>query len=168
MKNKLKTTITKYVSGDSENKKSLGGKGIVTGYGSPEWEYGLDFVLNNPVLKSIANGVVVSVVPAAKSGGFGNRIKVKYDDGYEAIYSHLATLPKLKLGTRISPNSVLGKMGNTGNVQTFDSTINEYREPTTSERAKKAGTHLDITMYGPDGQVMSPQETAQYHGITNE
>lgn len=137
--------------------------GTITGYGSytedgkPIWEYGLDVAntLGTPIVSGLP-GKVVSVVSnyhstdkpkgeagGAENGGFGNQVKVKYEDGTTIWFSHLDTV-NVTEGQDIAAGMILGGMGNTG--KTYGNT----------------GIHVDITGIKANGTKMTAKEVEAF------
>lgn len=125
---------------------SLMGKGTITGYGSKFWKPGLDFVLPGGKNASVTvpkNSVVIATDPASKTGGFGNRVKIRTEDGQEMWLSHLDSI-NVSPGQRLAQGQAVGRQGNTG--KTYG----------------KTGIHVDITMPNPNGGYYTAQEVARY------
>lgn len=73
----------------------------------------IDYVapVGAPVV-SIASGVVVH---AGWSGGAGNMVTVRHNNGYESSYLHLSAItPGVRPGARVGQGEVIGKVGRTG------------------------------------------------------
>lgn len=116
--------------------------GVITAYGSSAWAPGLDIATGgkpNPIFAQ-QGGTVVSAVydpswkgspndPSGKqqNSGFGNQVKIRFDDGTEGWFSHLSNV-SVQQGSRVEPGQQLGNVGNTG--YTMGST----------------GYHLDLTV----------------------
>jgi murein DD-endopeptidase MepM/ murein hydrolase activator NlpD len=49
----------------------------------------------------------------AQDNGAGKYIKVRYPNGYEALYAHLSAF-NVRVGDRVSQKQVIGRTGNTG------------------------------------------------------
>lgn len=82
---------------------------------------GIDVVNQNYTLGNIvahSNGVVVGCrnnCNGFENGSYGNYVKIKHDNGYYTLYSHMAyNTVKVSVGQRVSKGQVLGYMGNTG------------------------------------------------------
>jgi|1_EtaG_2_1085319.scaffolds.fasta_scaffold01663_2 murein DD-endopeptidase MepM/ murein hydrolase activator NlpD len=139
------------------------GAGAVSGFGSPLWEHGLDYVLaggKGAPLKTPVGGTVTAVVggysnPSAgplptaqakkQNQGFGNQVKIRLDDGSEVWFSHLDSIGdvdgrQLRVGDVITAGQVIGSQGNTGMTM------------------GKKSTHLDITMLDGNGNFIPPRE----------
>jgi len=121
------------------------GNGTITGYGSQKWGPGLDFVLETP---EVILPFDFEVIETDSGTGFGNRVKVKDENGNEIWFSHLneiITQPgSYEAGTQI------GVQGNTGDVYSLTG---------------GDGTHLDITMPNGQGGYYSPEQVASYLGM---
>ena len=64
-----------------------------------------------PVI-AVANGTVVS---AANSGGSGNMVRLRHNNGYETYYLHLSRFAQgMRRGARVAQGSVIGYVGSTG------------------------------------------------------
>lgn len=124
-------------------------------YGSPKWKAGLDAAgtPNTPIPVPKSG----EVIAAGKEGGFGNRVKVKLQDGYTFAVGHLNKIADITNGMKLAAGKVIGLMGNTGTVLTSDG-----RKPTAKELAAGRGTHADITMWKPNGQLMTAKEVKAY------
>jgi len=64
----------------------------------------------NRTIKAADNGVVVS---AGYDGGFGNKIVVNHQNGFQTVYAHLASI-EVRVGQVVSKGSKIGVMGSTG------------------------------------------------------
>lgn len=125
------------------------GKGIITGYGSKFWKPGLDFVLpggKNADVKWPTSFTVLSLDPSNKTGGFGNRARIRLPDGKEMWVSHLDKFNSLVAGKTYGAGTIIGKQGNTG--KTYGRT----------------GIHLDLTMpiAGKTKQYYTAAQVANY------
>lgn len=136
--------FTQIFMGSSLNDKGvdLAGK-----YGSP--------------ISSSSAGVVLSV---GENGGWGQQVKIRDIFGNVHQYSHLSGV-NVKPGQQVSEGMVLGAMGNTGTVLKSDG-----RVPTEQEKngPDKRGTHLDYTVYRPDGTAYSVQDAAEFAGVSSQ
>jgi hypothetical protein len=123
------------------------GSGVATGIqgGSSKWKYGLDFVLNGGKGAPVKFPIGGKVVSAKYDGGFGNSVKIQTPDGKVVRISHLDKM-NVKPGQTINAGTFIGTQGNTGSV------IKVGKGGT--------GTHLDITVYKPDGKPYTSQEVA--------
>ncbi len=136
--------------------------GTITAYGSKFWKPGLDVAapagakvrVNKP-------GKVIAVVDKFDSGfpndikkgkeqnsGFGNQVKVKMDDGFTMIYSHLRGANVAK-GDPVNAGQVVGFIGNTGVT------------------VGPTGNHLDLTILDKKGKELSAKQVAAYIGAGN-
>jgi len=86
---------------------------LTSGYA---WRWGKmhpaqDFAIpvGTPV-KAMSSGVVIF---AGWSGGYGNKVEIKYWDGTVSWYAHNSSL-KVKVGQTVSPGQVVSLSGNTG------------------------------------------------------
>lgn len=121
------------------------GTGTATGIeqGSKFWKYGYDFVLDGGKGAPVKSPVSGTVIRAGKEGDFGNRVRIKLDDGRVIAAAHLDNI-MVKPGTRISAGQVFGTQGNTG--KTYGPT----------------GVHIDWTLYDKDGNPKSSKEAASF------
>jgi murein DD-endopeptidase MepM/ murein hydrolase activator NlpD len=83
-------------------------------------------------LQAMFSGTIVS---QGKAGGYGNRIKIKYDNGYTALFAHLKGFNGFKEGDRINGDTIVGYLGSTG---------------------KSTGPHLHFELYDPKGKGVDP------------
>jgi hypothetical protein len=81
---------------------------------------------------------------------------MKLNEGYEAMFSHLDKI-NVKQGQKITPNTLLGLVGNTGNVLKSNG-----QKPTAQELAAGRGAHLDLTIKKPDGKYMTAKEVEEF------
>lgn len=61
-------------------------------------------------VSSYASGVVVA---SGYSGGFGKRIIVQHNSGFQTLYAHLDNI-NVGLGQSVDPNTIIGNVGSTG------------------------------------------------------
>ncbi len=66
-----------------------------------------------PTTKTIHAADHGTVVEAGVSGGYGNKIRINHNNGYETIYAHLE-LVDVKIGDTVKSGSKIGIMGSTG------------------------------------------------------
>jgi len=124
--------------------------------GSPLNADGVDFAgqKGSPITSSTSGTVVF----AGNAGGWGNQVRIEDDAGNIHQFSHLDSIA-VKQGQRVTMGVYLGGMGNTGNVLKSDGT-----KPTPEELAQGRGTHLDYTVYKPDGSKYTVEEAARFAG----
>ena len=72
---------------------------------------GMDIVLNSDNVPAIVGGTVIGKGTSASAG---NWIKIRQNDGYDATYMHLATLPTLSTGSTVVTGQTIGTQGSTG------------------------------------------------------
>lgn len=72
---------------------------------------GVDFVSYNDTRIFAAGTGIVKF--AGENGGYGNMVTVDHGHGIETLYAHMSRI-NVREGQRVTPNSVLGRMGNTG------------------------------------------------------
>jgi len=79
--------------------------------GKPAYHYGVDIANHEgePV-KAIAPGVVTW---AGDRYGYGNLVEIDHGNGYRTRYGHNKEV-KVEVGQRVSKNTVVGEVGNTG------------------------------------------------------
>ncbi|WP_409971098.1 peptidoglycan DD-metalloendopeptidase family protein [Bacillus sp. Bva_UNVM-123] len=65
---------------------------------------------SNRTIKAADNGVVVS---AGYDGGFGNKIVINHQNGFQTVYGHLASI-EVSVGQVVSKGTKIGVMGSTG------------------------------------------------------
>lgn len=101
-------------------RKPVYGGYITSGYGKrildkvEEFHPGIDIgsKSSRPIVQAAYSGTVVK---SGFSETFGNRVWVKMDFGYHAVYAHLESInPLIKEGNRIFEGDMIGIMGNTG------------------------------------------------------
>lgn len=125
--------------------------------GSPLNAEGVDFAgkPNSPIKTRVSGEVVF----AGSAGGWGNQVKIKDSKGNIHQFSHLNGI-NVGVGDQIETGQIIGLMGNTGNVLKADGT-----KPSEEELVTGRGTHLDYTVYRPDGTKYTVQEAANFAGI---
>lgn len=62
-------------------------------------------------IKAADNGIVKF---AGNSGGYGNKVVIDHQNGYETVYAHLSSID-VSVGQTVSKGSKIGVMGSTGN-----------------------------------------------------
>ncbi|MGG0717551.1 M23 family metallopeptidase [Robertmurraya massiliosenegalensis] len=62
-------------------------------------------------IKASDNGIVKS---AGWSGGYGNKVVINHQNGYETVYAHLSSID-VEVGQTVSKGMKIGVMGSTGN-----------------------------------------------------
>lgn len=75
---------------------------------------GLDIAvpeINEKNVYSTSFGEIASVLKGDK--GYGNHVIVKHN-GYDTLYGHLSSIEDIKVGDKVYPGSILGKVGSTG------------------------------------------------------
>ncbi|WML55424.1 M23 family metallopeptidase [Neobacillus sp. PS3-12] len=68
---------------------------------------------SNPTIKAADNGVVVSA--GWDNGGYGNKIVINHQNGYQTVYAHLSSIG-VKTGQTVEKGSAIGVMGATGDA----------------------------------------------------
>ena len=116
---------------------------------------------NSPI-KSNVSGEVLS---AGNAGGWGNQVRIKDSEGNVHQFSHLNSIDQsiidaLNNNQSISASGMIGLMGNTGNVMAGDGSA-----LTPEQLAQGRGTHLDYTVYKPDGSMYNVGEAANFLGL---
>jgi murein DD-endopeptidase MepM/ murein hydrolase activator NlpD len=73
---------------------------------------GIDYAapVGTPVWAAAAGKVVVR----APSGGAGNLVIIRHDNGIETAYMHLSKFAKIRVGQRVEAKTVIGYVGTTG------------------------------------------------------
>lgn len=66
---------------------------------------------SNRAIKAADNGKIVF---AGWSGGYGNKVVIDHQNGYETIYAHLSSI-SVSVGQSVEKGSQIGVMGSTGN-----------------------------------------------------
>lgn len=125
--------------------------------GSSLWAPGLD--VTNKKGTPITSPQAGTVIFAGTNGGFGNQVKVRLANGDEIWFGHLDAT-KVRPGTHIPSGTLLGFMGNTGNVLKMDGS-----KPTSAELRAGRGTHVDITMKRKGGGYYTAPEVQRF--LTN-
>lgn len=79
---------------------------------------GID-VIGNQTIYAVGSGNVVKIVNNCTvgnskcGGGYGNYVEIKHNDTYTTKYAHLSNV-NVKVGDRVTTNTQIGIMGNTG------------------------------------------------------
>lgn len=102
------------------------------------WDVGAP--AGTPIVPHIG-GVVEVVKTPAQSGGYGNQVIIRQDDGYLVSYAH-NKVNLVKPRQRIKPGTVIAEVGSTG---------------------RSTGPHTHIEVTGPDGKLVDPEK---YFGNT--
>ena len=68
---------------------------------------------SSPTIKAADNGVVVSA--GWDNGGYGNKIVINHQNGFQTVYAHLSSIG-VKAGQTVEKGSVIGVMGATGDA----------------------------------------------------
>lgn len=76
------------------------------------WHIGVDLIGDKDIYP-IAPGMVQSLNDKGKS--YGNHLLIKHEDGMVSLYAHLSEI-KVKVGQKVSLETLLGTMGATGNA----------------------------------------------------
>jgi len=131
-------------------------------YGSKTHADGLDIsAAKGKEVKAYQSGTILSVVNdydegivndmefgATQNGGWGNQVKVQFDDGSVGQFSHFSkNSSPLEVGSRVDKGQVIGYVGNTG--KTYG----------------KNGYHVDVTVYDPDGNRVNAKQVAAHMGL---
>lgn len=75
---------------------------------------GLDIAkegINEKNVYSVSKGEVL--LTSEGDSGYGNYVILKHD-GYNTLYGHLSSIENLKKGDKVSPGTIIGKVGSTG------------------------------------------------------
>lgn len=90
-------------------------EGMITSHVGERWgryHKGIDIAgVDDRTIKAADNGEVVT---AEYQSGFGNKVVVDHNNGYETIYAHLASID-VEVGETVRKGNKLGVMGTTGN-----------------------------------------------------
>jgi len=62
-------------------------------------------------IRSVGDGTVIA---KATSGGNGNFVKIRHNNGYETMYLHMSRHGKIRQGGRVAQGQVIGYVGSTG------------------------------------------------------
>ncbi|MBI2626920.1 MAG: peptidoglycan DD-metalloendopeptidase family protein [Parcubacteria group bacterium] len=76
-------------------------------------------------LKAIGSGVILA---SGNNNGWGNWVAVRHDNDLVSLYGHMSTPTFLKVGQRVSPGTVIGYEGATGNVTGSHLHLSLYRD----------------------------------------
>ncbi|MFJ5624486.1 peptidoglycan DD-metalloendopeptidase family protein [Peribacillus loiseleuriae] len=90
--------------------------GYISSEQGPRWgkiHKGIDIA--QPTTKTIHAADHGTVVEAGISGGYGNKIRIDHNNGYETIYAHLESMD-VKIGDTVESGSKIGIMGSTGHT----------------------------------------------------
>ena len=102
------------------------------------------------------------VISTEWNPAYWNTIVVELEDGNIIRYSHLDE-KYLKEGDTFGKGSIIGTLGNTGNVLKMDG-----NKPSKDELSKWFGSHLDIVTTDKDGNIRSARETEVYLNSTKD
>jgi murein DD-endopeptidase MepM/ murein hydrolase activator NlpD len=84
------------------------------GYRWGKMHKGIDIARpSNPTIKAADNGVVVSA--GWDNGGYGNKIVIDHQNGYQTVYAHLSSIG-VKAGQTVEKGTAIGVMGATGDA----------------------------------------------------
>lgn len=119
--------------------------GAITGpNGSAKWSWGLDVdVKKGDPVPSPVSGTVIAT---KENGGFGKQVQIKGDDGNTYWLSHFDGYVA-NVGDKVTAGQIVGIGGNTGDV---------YSE------SGGDGSHVDITIFKPDGSKMTAPQVQQH------
>ncbi|MHA6260962.1 peptidoglycan DD-metalloendopeptidase family protein [Sporosarcina sp. CAU 1771] len=88
--------------------------GYISSKMGPRWgrsHNGIDIARpSDRTIKASDNGVVTS---AGYSGGFGNRVVITHNNGYETLYAHMSSI-NVRVGQTVAQGAKIGVMGSTG------------------------------------------------------
>ena len=85
----------------------------VFGYSASHKGIDIAIPVGTPVMAAASGRVMYSQVDKSSSGGFGNYIVIKHDDGTYTTYGHLSARD-VKIGQKIEIGGLIGLSGNTG------------------------------------------------------
>lgn len=137
--------------------------------GSSKNAEGVDFAgKRGSAITASSGGQVIKRVMNCKpgdfscNGGWGNQVIVEDEFGNRHAYNHLDSLSNdVHTGDFIESGTILGGMGNTGDVLTTSGSP-EGRSPTQEEANRGLGTHLDYTVYDPEGNKYSLEDALDF------
>ncbi|MFC4402350.1 peptidoglycan DD-metalloendopeptidase family protein [Gracilibacillus xinjiangensis] len=90
--------------------------GYVSSHMGERWgsyHKGMDIAgVSNRSILAADNGTVVSA--GWDSGGYGNKVVIDHNNGYQTVYAHLSSI-SVSAGQTVEKGSTLGVMGSTGN-----------------------------------------------------
>lgn len=113
-------------------------------------------------IQAIASGVVEI---AGRSGGFGNMVQVRHDDGYTSRYAHLEAIPEgLARDSRVQAGQPIGTLGNTG-TSTAPHLHLEVIDP--NGRAVNPRDYVDLAMQQPPIPESNPNRAPQIAATPN-
>ena len=125
---------------------------ITSGYhaheGGRAGHNGVDFAPNGggpAQVAAIRTGRVVA--NGYDQGGWGNFVAIEDQNGYRAIYAHLASASSVKVGDVVAQGQLLGDMGNTGGSR---------------------GAHLHLSVINPGGPIAESHGTYDPIAYINE
>ena len=145
------------------------GQSLVASYnniylGSGANPQGVDFAgASGSIITAGVSGAVLEVESSCKAGdtscndGWGNQVTIQDADGNIHQYSHLQDTTLFNIGDLVSAGTQLGTMGNTGYVLAGDGSM-----LTAEQIATGRGTHLDYTVYKPDGTKYTVEEALAF------
>ncbi|MDP4170511.1 MAG: M23 family metallopeptidase, partial [Bacillota bacterium] len=82
------------------------------GYRDGKFHKGIDIARpSNYTIKAADNGVIVSA--GWDSGGYGNKIVIDHQNGFQTVYGHLSSI-SVRTGQVVAKGSAIGVMGSTG------------------------------------------------------
>jgi murein DD-endopeptidase MepM/ murein hydrolase activator NlpD len=153
------TTTTTGTSGGAGTSKIADYQRIFMGSSANDKGVDLAGPPGSPIKASV-KGTVESTKTTAQSGGWGNQVRIKDAAGNIHQYSHLANID-VEPGEEVTEGFEIGTMGNTGTV------MGASGETLTPEQiAAGRGTHVDYTVYKPDGTPYSVEEAAKFAGVS--
>lgn len=103
---------------NSKNEKFVCPKeNILTSHFGPRrrgWHYGVDIAahVGDPIV-AMFDGTVRITKPTRQTGGYGNLVVIRHDNGLETYYGHLSRI-NVESGQKVSAGDVIGLAGNTG------------------------------------------------------
>ncbi|MDR1724970.1 MAG: peptidoglycan DD-metalloendopeptidase family protein [Bacteroidales bacterium] len=90
---------------------------ILTSHFGPRrrgWHYGVDIALHvGDPIKAMFNGTVRVTKASRQSGGYGNLVVIRHDNGLETYYGHLSRID-VESGQKVKAGDVIGLGGSTG------------------------------------------------------
>lgn len=137
--------------------------------GQPTVHAGMDLNAgpNAPVI-AVQGGTVETVSldrsPASGLRGYGNAVVINHGNGTWALYGHMSSVA-VSPGARVTPGTVLGRVGNTSNGKFSPlqgQSVAEWRaeNPSDPARRKVMGPHLHLEL-----RRVAPDGTSPYRGV---
>lgn len=108
-------TSTSPLAGTGLFIRPINGGYISCGYGGYRGHQGTDFTMSGAYGKPAYASAAGTVIFAGRSGGYGNLVKIRHENGYETWYAHLSAI-NVSVGSSVYQGQQIGKIGATGNA----------------------------------------------------